>query len=316
MDPTRKTESRVTPSWRRRTVHGSSLGLLVAGVVLHLTVRDAIRFPVAGLYYGLPRPVLLILSCLVLWTATKWKWFYRLVCLSVLAWVAYCDVGWSTGSPSKPTTERVVFWNIGRNLVDDVEQVDEFLNASPLIVGLVETGDLSKSWLDDWRARWPGYQFAKPSSGCLLIVRGEILSSGYEPLGQSSAALWVDCNWQGERVRAVVVDFVANPWISRQEPLRRLTGLVRAWSDLPLVVMGDFNTPDDSVWFDELHHQLHEVFSIAGSGYAPTWPWPMPVLKLDQMWINEWLRVQQAWRTTTGRSDHRPIWAKVSLDED
>jgi vancomycin resistance protein VanJ len=76
-------------------------------------------------------------------------------------------------------------------------------------------------------------------------------------------------------------------------------------------VMGDFNAPIESVWLDRFRSEFREAFLTAGAGYAPTWPDPAPVLKLDQIWLNRRLDVRRAWQTRTWRSDHRMQWAEI-----
>lgn len=308
-----------TRSARRVMFHICCIVFLVAGVVLQATVRDRIRFPVAGLYYALPRPVVLFLAILAALTAAPGKQRRRLhaVVIALLSgWIAWCDVGWhAADAPPSPNLQSVIFWNVGRNLIDDVHVVDQFLDTEPAVIGLVETGELSDEWLTVWQARREGYDFFASHPGCLLIVRGDILQSGYEQLGYNSHAVWMDAKWQDTVVRAVVVDISANPWMSRRQPLQRLNELLTEWGDRPLIVMGDFNTPTDSVWFGDLRQNFREVFETNGAGYVPTWPWPLPVLTLDQIWVNKAWGIFRSERLTTWRSDHRPVSAELELIE-
>ncbi len=301
---------------RRTVLHWLCWIMILTGVLLQLTVRDRIPFPVAGLYYALPRPILLMLSLLAAilagpgWRRRVW---HGVVVLLLIGWVGWCDVAWRTPGAARPGAKTVIFWNVGRNLFDDAAVVDGFLETSPAIVGLVETGELSAEWLAAWQASWPEYEFVVPHPGCLLIVRGQVRESGYERLGFDSHAVWVDADWEETTVRAVLVDIAANPWIDRRAPLERLSAQFTQWNDGPRVVMGDFNTPEGSVWFAGMRRDFRDVFETAGSGYGPTWPWPLPVLKLDQMWISQEFHAVRSGRYTTWRSDHRPVWAELDL---
>jgi hypothetical protein len=64
-----------------------------------------------------------------------------------------------------------------------------------------------------------------------------------------------------------------------------------------------------------IRRNFREAFLTAGSGYAPTWPWPAPMLKLDQIWLNRFVTPDHAWQQSTWRSDHRMQWADVHFHE-
>ena len=144
-------------------------------------------------------------------------------------------------------------------------------------------------------------------------MRGEILAQGYHRLPHNSHVAWVEVRLNGQRVRVALVDIVANIYISRELPVLRLTERLAGWDDRPLIVMGDFNTPVDSAWMTGIRARFQEAFLTAGEGYAPTWPLPIPVLKLDQIWLNRRVQVQRAWQTSHWRSDHRAQWAEVTV---
>ncbi|HUQ69752.1 MAG TPA: endonuclease/exonuclease/phosphatase family protein, partial [Planctomycetaceae bacterium] len=171
---------------------------------------------------------------------------------------------------------------------------------------------LSPEWLTAWRACHSDYQIVVPHAELLLAVRGRVLDQGDRPLGEFSHAGWLDAEIAGRTVRAVVVDIASNPMISRREPLSELGEWLHCHNKVPQVVMGDFNTPDESVWFAPFRPEFRETFRTAGRGYAPTWPWPAPVLKLDHIWVNRQVDVRRAWQTSTWHSDHRPQWAELA----
>jgi len=289
--------------------------VILLGIGMHLTVRDDVPYPLFALFYALPRPLLLSMSVtgMLAGRTRVMRWSFAAIALALGAWVALCDVSWNGPANQALAGEQVVFWNVGHNLVEDSVAVDEMLATSPLVVGLVETGTLTPEWLAAWQARHTDYTFVVPHQGMLLAVRGSVLGQAYHRLPHNSHVAWVETRIEGRRVRVALVDLVANPLISRGDTLRRLTERLAAWDDRPLVVMGDFNTPVESVWMMPIRRQFREAFLTAGTGYIPTWPWPLPVLKLDQIWINRLVDVRHAGQTGTWRSDHRVQWARLAI---
>jgi endonuclease/exonuclease/phosphatase family metal-dependent hydrolase len=112
------------------------------------------------------------------------------------------------------------------------------------------------------------------------------------------------------RCEVFVVDFDARPGYSRIPGLKLLSDLTEGLKGQPVLIMGDFNTPPDSIGFLPLRKHLRQTFETVGHGYAPTWPFPVPVLQLDQMWVNEELKTGSCHHGNCWASDHRPVVAE------
>lgn len=309
-----------THPYRERWLPFFCGAMVLFGVALHLTARDRLPAPWFAVYYALPRPLLLALAILggLRARTVLGRSLMAALAISLAGWVASCDVAWTAGAATQSAGQapaaKVVFWNVGHNLVDDYVAVDEVLATSPVAVGLVETGILSPEWIADWQAKHPEYSFVVPHPGMLLAVRGEVLNQAYHRLPHNSHVAWAETRIDGQRVRIAVVDILANPWISRENALRRLSERLSEWDNgRPLIVMGDFNTPVESVHMDVIRGRFREAFLAAGSGYVPSWPWPAPVLKLDQLWISRQVNPRRAWQTGTWRSDHCMQWLEFDV---
>jgi endonuclease/exonuclease/phosphatase family metal-dependent hydrolase len=81
----------------------------------------------------------------------------------------------------------------------------------------------------------------------------------------------------------------------------------------PKLVLGDFNTPGDSVWFVGLRRNYSEVLETAGSGLLATWPFPVPLLGLDHIWVSSGLVPRCAGKRSGWRSDHALVWSMLSF---
>jgi endonuclease/exonuclease/phosphatase family metal-dependent hydrolase len=82
-----------------------------------------------------------------------------------------------------------------------------------------------------------------------------------------------------------------------------------------VVLMGDFNTPSDSVHFDSLRQGFQNAFETGGNGNAATWPVPLPVLAIDHIWTNRLVRVHSARHAGSVQSDHKAVFAELSFSE-
>ncbi|OYW11223.1 MAG: hypothetical protein B7Z55_19640 [Planctomycetales bacterium 12-60-4] len=186
------------------------------------------------------------------------------------------------------------------------------LNAD--LVGLVEAGKTGSPELAEWERLLPEYRAASNRAGMLWLSR---LPSRMEPavhLGPRSDAVALEFELNGRPCRAVLVDICADFSVARVPLLAELSKqLVENWEDRPWIMLGDFNAPPESVGFAELRRRGVNVFAAAGSGYAPTWPVPLPVLSLDQIWAAPEWRLhlcRNQWNTC---SDHRPVVADLTI---
>ena len=111
----------------------------------------------------------------------------------------------------------------------------------------------------------------------------------------------------------LLVDISAQLNQSRRRPLLELAQLAVKLSDRPLIIMGDFNTPDDSILLEPLMAHFRLAMREQGTGFTATWPIPLPVLTLDQIWVNEFVDVWECHNSWSRLSDHRPILGRLTI---
>jgi endonuclease/exonuclease/phosphatase family metal-dependent hydrolase len=225
------------------------------------------------------------------------------------------DVGWQPPDVlDDQAGVRVAFWNAaGRPRGwDAASQEIAAFNAD--LIGLVECGVATTQDRGHFQRWFPAHNvdFARPGLG--LLVRGRILGCGVESLGSGSDAGWWDVALSEGTVRVLVVDVASNPMQSRHEALVRLGQLIEVAGDRPLIVMGDFNTPLEAPSLAVLAQGgMSAATNVKGRGYRCTWPTPLPVLTLDQIWINARVTVHAAGAGWSWNSDHRPVHAVVTF---
>jgi endonuclease/exonuclease/phosphatase family metal-dependent hydrolase len=103
------------------------------------------------------------------------------------------------------------------------------------------------------------------------------------------------------------VDLPSDPRLERGPLLDRARRWAESRGDVPLVTLGDFNTPFDASGFDAWRAAFRHAFATSGSGWAPTWPMPIPVLEIDHVWTNSRIDVSRCEHGLSLASDHRPV---------
>ena len=301
--------------------------VIVLGLLLRLTVQDR-YFPWALVYYITP------IASLPIWilsagitgllgrksprnentTATNpWISSFRLhliLGLIFVAWTIYADFVYQA-LPVSSNGIRIAFWNVERGKAGLNRLATQLKSFQAAAIGLVEANQSYEVNLEEWKRELPEYEVIRTDFGGLFAVKGNVLSHRMFHFPPSSYCEQLDVRVDGAEFTVLLVDIASDLKLSRRRPLLELATLADQLADRPLVILGDFNTPDDSVLMTPLQQHHRRAFRERGSGYAPTWPMPLPVLTLDQVWVNDLVEVQQCQHFWTNDSDHRPIVSDV-----
>lgn len=288
--------------------------LVVCGILLHLTIRDTAPI-LAVLYYALPRGVLAVFAIVATGLTNGQQsrlrvlsWFAASIAI-VVWWHA---VEWRESAPATPDEGiRVMYWNVSRGIAGWETVIRRIEHERPDLVALGESGFPSSEFRAMWRERLPQYDISFLGGGMMCLVRGASHQSEVRQIARFSEARQIDVTIDDTDIRCLIVDVYAHPLYDRAATLSDIARVADQSSDKPLIVLGDFNTPLESVHFRHLSRNHVNAFDRSGSGYLATWPAFAPVLSLDQIWINRLLEVVECRHGRTSASDHRPVLATV-----
>jgi len=302
----------------------AALWLLAA--VVRLVFRDITSWTILDVaHYASPGPLLFggALSIALLW-GLRWRPERAISWCLLAAVVAQCsgsaplqDMPGTrpvAPAPASSRTLRMLFWNTAhlKHGLDGVTRDIQAFDAD--IVALVEAGPASERLRDLWRERFPGYNITLFGGEMMLLVRdGYTTNVSARQLAGVSRLRTADVTVGDEQFHLMLVDIAGRPDIDRQPHLEQLAEEVRAANTNPLIIAGDFNTPRDSFLFQPLEQFVRNAFDDVGHGYAPTWPTPIPVLTLDQVWGNRNIAFQSCRHDWSERSDHRPVVVEFAV---
>ena len=299
----------------RCAAHGAAV-VFTAGLALRLTVRDGFD-GFAVIFYATPLPVLAVLAAMV---ALFWRRRRRLVAYTFTIAALACGTAWLlrdvrfyTASKVAPQF-RVSYWNIARPgwRVGGILDRSTFWNAELMGFGECKVGgDLQPRWRDQLAPRviteLRREMFVAAPGPAELVESGSLGGAGEYELRRVSLG--------GRSVLVLMVDFDGEVLRPRRPAFEKLYELVEARVADPLILMGDFNTPSDSAFFDRLHAKMRDTFDEAGSGHRATWPMLLPVLSLDHIWVSAHFRVICCQHETSPYSDHRAVVVDLAWRE-
>jgi endonuclease/exonuclease/phosphatase (EEP) superfamily protein YafD len=290
--------------------------ILVVGMTFQLTVRDG-GPPWQVLFYALPLPVILVgWLLLALWHLKRR--FVMGCCLgaalSTALWWQHASWRPYREAPAvQPREIKIFYWNMGHQPLPSVELENVISQHLPDIVGLGEVGLRSGDPNPLARNLPPGYIALKPEHGMGFLVRqGTAKVNGLTKVSRRSKFLSLDVSVHGRMHRILLVDGDATPALPRQDLLYRT---LAAGSQPGCIIMGDFNTPLESMWFDFWRAAgLRHGGEASHSGFRETWPSPWPVLTIDHIWCAKDLRPVHLERIRLKSSDHVGLMVRLAAE--
>jgi hypothetical protein len=299
----------------RCTWIGTAFGataLFFIGLPLRLTVRDDVD-ALAMIFYASPWSVLAVCGGIAAWFWRSWRRTALVAAIaSFLCAGAWLWTGVRFGTKdSGPADFRVAYWNCARPgwRLRGILPMAASWQADLLCFGESRpTGPLSPKWAE----AFPRQRIQALPREILVAGPDDVTLKSSGSLGGAGEFQFFNTTLGGREVFVLVVDFNAQMGTSRRAAFERLYRLVDGFATKPLIVMGDFNTPVESVHFQRLLARLTDGFQAAGTGLAATWPMVAPVLSLDHILVNKHLRVVRCEHQTSLYSDHRAVIADLA----
>ena len=289
--------------------------LLLAGLLVRASgVRD--RHPLPGvIFYATPWPVLAGLAFgLACYALGRQRRVRALALALVLAgsgamWIRQ---SFAQAHPAPgDVAMRLAYWNAARPKMRHAQCVNYLKSLRADIIAVGESNVYTDDFPAEWRDGFPGRSLLQ-RAGFVLITPEPPISTEFGRLADRGDYLLVRCLVKEHAVALLLVDFETRIGSSKAAPFARLAEIIAAHRDEPLVVVGDFNTPRESVHFDSWRRDFREAFETGGHGFSETWPVPFPVLRIDHCWLGQRWRTVHCELGSSLLSDHRAIVADLA----
>lgn len=301
---------------------GAYGALMAIGLLLHVTIGERFR-PMMLFNSVLPAAMFPALALLPLLLLTR-RW--RAAVLQTPALVGfvlmygYVFVPQTVPAAAAGLEISVLTYNISLKNRDFEAVAQLIRDADADVVALQEVNRAGYFYLYDDLADLYPYRAFHPDSappGQAVLSRYPILEDNYWQVERAHQRVVLDVDGQQLAFYNVhPVHFSLN-----RRSLFNFDGQEREVDDIidrvtheegALILVGDFNTTDQTDMYKRFSVHYGDAFRTVGSGFGLTFPSWMPLARLDYVFYNAaFIPLEARVWETTGGSDHHPVFARL-----
>lgn len=278
-------------------------------IFMHFILKDYL-FPLSTIFYAAPLILIILLGCFVLFFFRKSRIvFITLIIVQFILGYHWLNNYYFIQITKTPIqTDSVLFWNVAKKQQLFTQPIiNNTLNYNSSIIALVEATNINKQDLNSLETSLPNYYFTKLKGDMFFGVKGSIDSVTYKYAEKRYKFNHIKTTIRNEQIGILVVDIYASPFINKKQPLIEVLNYART-KNIDIIV-GDFNTPYESIHFNK-YKAFYSSFHSYGNGFSATWPHNIPLLELDQVWIKTPLKPFNLKAHKYDVSDHKLLIAE------
>ncbi|GAB1856076.1 hypothetical protein MHTCC0001_09110 [Flavobacteriaceae bacterium MHTCC 0001] len=223
-----------------------------------------------------------------------------LVCAAI--WLGRSYKFNNTKATANTDTMEIVFWNAQHN--------KRFLDAFKVnsrIPDVLVMVEYDRKKINKAIEKYPNYHFRIANDESIgIFSKTPITVNSIKTHEDFSTVV----NFKTNGLNFYAVDITASYLSFRKESLQFAYSHILKKDNS--IVLGDFNTPIESYHFSFLKNNFTNAFNQKGNGFRETWPWNMPLLMLDHIWVSKDITILNTEKIHTLQSDHSLIRAVVS----
>tara|TARA_R110002012_G_scaffold322083_1_gene554914 strand:- start:100131 stop:101000 length:870 start_codon:yes stop_codon:yes gene_type:complete len=273
--------------------------IIIVAVMIHFLLKDYF-YASAIIFYAFPLPIIILLIAFSILINKKWCKI-SILCLLVLCVIWYFKSYVSNLEHTSKNGLEIVVWNAGHN--QSFEDAFHENKQIPDVLVLIECNLKS---IQEMRNTYPNYYFHESEEEIGIFSKTPLKIISEVTSETNSTVLKFATN----NIIFYAVDLTADVFNSRKDELQFVYSNIEYHSNS--VVLGDFNTPLESFYFEDFKANYNHAFSVKGNGFKETWFWNLPLLSLDHIWVSHNLIINKTDKIQTWKSDHSMLRTYVS----
>ncbi|BAO74880.1 endonuclease/exonuclease/phosphatase family protein [Winogradskyella sp. PG-2] len=278
-------------------------------LIIHFVVKDKFYFT-GIIFYSFPLLILILLLLLITPLFYSNKKYFIFLIFSGLVFSIYWYKNYHVSHVNqniKGKVSSILFWNIATQEDYNIKILSNIIadeNIETII--LVEAYHKKNSFNKDFQTLIEDYNilFLKHDMIVLSRKKIELVNEIYEQESFKLNHLKI-----GEEYpkTIVIVDIRSTPFYNRENALGQIINYSKKYK--ADIILGDFNTPHRSVYF-KAYRDNYQSFRDYQNGFTATWPYGIPLLEIDHIWINNSYKPLSLEKQNYARSDHSLLIGK------
>ncbi|MCB0398615.1 MAG: endonuclease/exonuclease/phosphatase family protein [Winogradskyella sp.] len=244
---------------------------------------------------------------IIFFSDKKVKIILSLISVSLI-FIYFKNYYFSNNSSERNIKEKtIVFWNVNKQEgfnINELKEVSENQNIETIL--LVEAIHEKSNYKYKIEKELNGFKIAYLNSNMIVASKNKIETLNYIEIKQDlnlNHILIGDENY-------LVVDIYASPLHNKKNALNKVIDYAN--KNNVDVILGDFNTPYESIYFEKFTSKYTSLRTHQ-NGFTATWPFGIPLLELDQIWIKNDLVPISLKKLNYLSSDHAVLVGKFKL---
>ncbi|WP_420571062.1 endonuclease/exonuclease/phosphatase family protein [Kordia sp.] len=275
---------------------------LFIAIIVNVTIKDT--FYISGLiFYGTPLPLIVLglLFLLLFIKASTRKYYALFALLLTVIWVSRSY----TYSPNVDTSNslEIVLWNAYRTRnFEDAFSVSESI---PDVMVLIECDEYDYQKIKE---KYKNYHFELTEK--LIGIFSKTPIKIHSKVKTKDHVVVV--HFSTKNTHFYAIDVSSDLRHFRKPMLKSIISEVKTQDKT--IILGDFNTPFESIFFKNFKKKYQHAFTEKGNGFRETWFWNIPLLSLDHIWVSQDLKILNVEKIANSKSDHSML--KMYLKND
>ncbi|MBR9846674.1 MAG: endonuclease/exonuclease/phosphatase family protein [Algicola sp.] len=253
-------------------------------LLVHFVFKDYI-YPVSVIYYCFPTPILIGIGLVLAILSFRKKLYFSVISLVVLLVVFHWfNAYYYTNPTDENAKSKILFWNVAKEEFFPIDIIiQEVKQSQPQILAFVEAKYLTENEVNTLSKALPEYEFKDLYSHMLVGIKGNIIDDKLYSVEKSHEVYLINSFINNKTVNLIIADVYAYPFIDKKPPLHRILEIAK--QNEVSIIVGDFNTPYESVHFHN-YFKYYKSFHSYCNGFTATWPLSIPLFEIDHVWIS------------------------------
>ena len=277
------------------------LSVLITGLFLNLILKDLI-WPLSGIFYLLPLRLLLLISIIYILFVLKNK-IHRIASIILFALILLIILTSGSGFIKNDLPPNLVLWNVARDKTTSEDLANFVAEQKADVYIFIEFDKKKKRDAKklDFDQLVPNYNVQRLSGNTAILVKNEFKVNRIDSLNDSYNYFNIV---ESNGIKYAIVDIGSWPLYNRAKPFDLLHQLILKY-DVDIIA-GDFNTPYNSVHFEE-YFQNYNCGNTEMKHGRETWPSCFPLVSLDNILVSTRFKIYSYKPFKGCDSDHLPL---------